>query len=210
MLRIILGLILLVAVQAGVMWFRAGREPPGELIAPKVSLKEMPRRFGAWAGTDKPLDKRLFDAIKAAEVVDRVYETDIGDAVMVEVAVFNRLEVEPQHAPYVCYPRAGWTIKNSRDVLIHDPAKGANRQAQLYHFEQEGQRIHVLYWYQLGDATAHDIHSLRDARGHYFNKTEWPSLIKVMVQSSASDPMRAEDQLRAFAELLVGWTNTIQ
>jgi len=206
--RLLIAALCLAVIQGAVLYIRRGREP-SEIRRPNVSLAELPTELGPWKGHDTPIDPRLWVAIRAAEVVDRAYENPQGGRLIAEVAAFLSDEIDPPHMPQVCYTKAGWINKSQKDVQLR-VGDDETRPARIVTFEQEGQRVHVLYWYQWGQAHVLDAQTMRQERWKLFGQKTWPPLIKVMVQTSLSDFGEAEEQLCGFGELLLGWTKNVQ
>jgi hypothetical protein len=102
----------------------------------------------------------------------------------------------------------GWVIKQQKDVDLRIDGE-TPRRARILAFEQEGQRIHVMYWYQVGSASVLDYNGLRRERARMFGQPTWPPLVKVMIQCPLADTALAEDQLRSFGERLLAWTRRL-
>jgi EpsI family protein len=206
--RILLAVVILVVIQGVAKWVSKGREPD-EVRPLAVSLSSLPMRFGTWKGHDEQMDPRLGAAVGAVDVANRQYEEEHGGKIALQIASFTTSENSLPHAPEVCYRQAGWGIVERRIVELRvDDEK--TRPAQLLVFDQDRQRIIVLYWYQFGNASVTDVDGLRQSRWAYFGQKSWPPVIKVMVQiPMAPDAVRAEKTIRAFSELVLGWTKSV-
>jgi len=207
MQRLMIAAVVIALIQGGVMVIRQKREPT-RIRDPEMTLISLPQRLGGWGGSDFAMDVRLSAAIGAHSVLDRIYKDDTGAQVQLELATFTSNEIEPPHMPQSCYTNVGWTMKQQKDVELN-VADGPPRRARILGFEQEGQRIHVMYWYQLGNAHVLDYNGLRRERARLFGQTSWPPLVKVMIQSPMADVALAEEQLISFAESLLAWTRKL-
>ena len=205
--RLLIAAAILVAIQGAVLFIRQHREP-SSIREPAMKIADLPLRMAGWTGKDAPIDPRLSAAIRALSVVDRIYRDDSKATLVLELAAFAGNEIELPHMPQSCYTNVGFTMKQQKDVQLKR-SDGPPRQARILGFEQENQRIHVLYWYQLGDASVLDYNGLRRERSRLFGEKTWPPLIKVMIQSSLADPVQAEDQLVSFAESVLSWTRRL-
>ncbi len=205
--RVCLAAVVLVGIQLAVLYLRHNREPT-EIRMPSPSLQELPEILGPWRGREVALDPRVTAAVRAMEVVDRSYEKEGGGRVMLEVAAFDSNELDPPHMPQVCYTKAGWVIKNQKDLQFKH--EGTACAARLLSLEQEGQHVHVLYWYQLDAAQVLDAREMRAERWKLFGRREWPPLIKVMIQTSLAEPADAEEQMLAFASAVFAWTKQVR
>lgn len=207
MQRLLIAAVALVAIQGVVMLIRWGREPTS-IREPAMKIADLPLRIGGWTGKNAPIDPRLSAAIRAHSVVDRIYQDDTKATLVIELAVFSGNEIELPHMPQSCYSNVGFTMKQQKDVQLKR-SDGPPRQARILSFEQENQRIHVMYWYQLGEANLLDYNGLRRERSRLFGEKTWPPLVKVMIQSSLADPVQAEDQLVSFGESILSWTRRL-
>lgn len=205
--RLLITAVVLVAIQGAVLLIRQNREP-SRIREPAMDIAELPLRLNAWTGKDSPIDPRLSAAIGAYGVVDRIYQDDTRAAVVLELAAFTGNEIELPHMPQSCYTNVGFTMKHQKDVQL-SRADGEDRPARILTFEQDGQRIHVMYWYQLGDINVLDYNGLRQARARLFGQSTWPPLVKVMIQCGLADPVQAEDRLTSFAEAVLAWTRKL-
>lgn len=207
MSRLLVGLALLVVIQAAVLWIRRERQPDS-IQALSEDLAQLPLRLGTWTGHDEPIDPRLFEAIRAASTVNRVYQEDVTGRVAMQVAVFSGDYLGLPHNPQSCYTKVGWAIQEQKEIWLRAGPQDS-RLAHLLVFEQEGQRIHVMYWYQFGETNVMDYDSLRRERWKLFGQRVWPPLIKVMIQTDISETGHAAAQLTTFGELVLGWTKDL-
>lgn len=207
MSRLLIAAVIIALIQGGVMLIRQKREPVA-IREPAAPLAELPMRLGGWRGSDYTMDARLSAAIGAHSVLDRVFKDDTGAQVQLELAAFTANEIDLPHAPQTCYTNVGWTMKQQKDVDLK-LADGTSRRARILGFEQEGQRIHVMYWYQFGDVHVLDYGGLRRQRAKLFGQSSWPPLVKVMIQTALADVAQAEDLLTGFGESLLAWSRKL-
>jgi len=205
--RLLIAALLLALVQGGVMLIRQKRQPI-RIDEPAMPLAELPGRLGGWRGSEFVMDARLSAAVGAHSILDRVYRDDTGAHLQLELAAFLTRDNELLHMPQSCYVNVGWTIKQQKDVDLRIDGE-TSRKARILALEQEGQRIHVMYWYQFGSANVLDYNGLRRERARMFGRPTWPPLVKVMIQCPLADTSLAEDQLRSFGESLLAWTRKL-
>ena len=154
------------------------------------------------------MDPRLGVAVGAADVVNRLYEEEISGKIAVQVAAFATSSNALPHDPHVCYGQVGWKVVDRKTLDLRVDAE-TTRPAQLLVYEQERQRILVVYWYQFGDTSVTDGEGLRRTRWGYFGQKTWPPLIKVLIQINAPNAAQAEKTIRTFAEQILAWTKDI-
>jgi EpsI family protein len=207
MVRLLIVAAILAGIQVAKMTIDRDRQP-GAIRMPDRDVAALPARLGTWVGRDEPMDPKLFIALQAAAVVNRRYQEEGGGSIAMQVAVFPVNEIEPPHPPQLCYTKAGWVLAEQHPIDLNVPGQ-LSRKAQFVAFEQEGQRIHVLYWYQVGDANFVDTDGMRRERWKLFGKRVWPPIVKVMLQSSTASPTLAETQLRKFGEAVIAWTKDL-
>ena len=207
-LLLFLGVAMLLAVQWAIEAVNRNRQPE-RIRLPGKDISDMPMRLGTWVGKNERLDPRVAPIFKNSQVVNRAYQNAAGGSLAMQVSLFTTNENELPHAPEVCYPKAGWSIVDQRQENISLPDQSP-RPARMLILEQEGRRIHVLFWYQLGKAHLLDRAGLREEQRKFFGQKEWPPLIKVMLQSTLGKTDQAEKQLSNFAEVLSTWLNDLQ
>jgi EpsI family protein len=205
--RLLIAALLLALVQGGVHLIRKKREPV-VVRAPAVQLAELPQHLGGWRGSAFAIDARLSAAVGAHSILDRVYRDETGAQLQLELATFTSQENELPHMPQTCYVNVGWTMKQQKDIDLR-VGNETLRRARILAFEQEGQRIYVMYWYQFGSTNVLDYNGLRRERAKLFGQAAWPPLVKVMIQCPLADLSLAEDQLRSFGEHLLAWTTKL-
>ena len=75
-------------------------------------------------------------------------------------------------------------------------------------WEQKGERLLVVYWYQLGEHVLFDRWDLgMKIRWSLRGRPKWPALIKVMLQIPAPDPEEAKPVILDFAKQVAAWEN---
>ena len=179
---------------------------PSNVELPQWSLQELPYQLGEWHGEDVKLDSLITAAIGAAVVVERTYQTEGRVPVVLHTAMFKNPGDGVYHSPVNCYRANGWKeITNSvENVQVTDDLTIA---VSLIAWEKEGERVLVAYWYQLGNHVLHDRLDLGRIRMKMRGQSEWPALIKVMVQIPLADPQQAQKTLMDFTTTMGKWLN---
>jgi EpsI family protein len=165
----------------------AGRPP--KVRMPSRDLHELPRQLGSWTGVDQDLDRRTFNAIGAKVVVDRLYKDQRGNGVLLHTAVFDDPQEGVYHSPMNCYRSSGWNKLDEARVPL-DPSDPESILVDTSIWEREGQKILVVYWYELGEHVLYGRLDLGAVRFAMRNEREWPALVKVMLQT----PMDQSEQ----------------
>ncbi|MCD0459867.1 exosortase C-terminal domain/associated protein EpsI [Roseiconus lacunae] len=192
-------LVLLVASNFAVAYIREGYEM-GSVVPPKKDLAEMPLTLGSWSGTNLPADPRLREILCAKSGVDRVYRNEEATDVLVH-AVWTD-DYLRLHFPQQCYRESGWELIDTNDIQIErSPEKSFP--AKILTFKQDGRQIQVLYWFQLGEHVFLDRVQHRLLRRKVcWGKTEWPPLMKFMLETEDTGLERSESSLIEVASLL--------
>jgi EpsI family protein len=180
---------------------------------PHVSLKQLPTELGSWKGEGRETDERTFRATQADEVVSRCYTDVAGKAITLHKATHFRFEYDVPHSPMVCYPSNGWTTVQTipEDVPIADAPSGAPKLKGTFAlFEMEGRHEMILFWYQLGDRTFSDGIGLHEAQRELRDLKQWPSLVKVLLSTEASNRELAKRRLIEFAGRVYDWSSQMQ
>ena len=160
--------------------------------------------LGSFSGEAVDLDYRLFIATGADLTVDRTYRDAAGHSVVLHIAAFGDYSHITPHHPDLCFSGAGWTAVSREDVEL----KADNElpvTAQIITFEQESQRIRVMFWYQVANRTAVDYQGVRHAILKARGGRTLPPLIKVLLQAPATDSAADKKLLCEVAEPVFAW-----
>ncbi|PQO43888.1 exosortase C-terminal domain/associated protein EpsI [Blastopirellula marina] len=177
---------------------------------PKVALEAMSNDLGSWHGEDIPLDADLARFIGAKSQISRQYQDSSGAFVALYVAVWSDESVVEDispHPPTICYPAAGWTIANEKEVVLE--TRHGKLPVQLLEMTRADRRIVTAHWFQLGEARYGDRQTGRLMLSRYWGEKEWPPLVKVLLQTEAQNIAEAETRLLELAELLDDYTGQI-
>ena len=171
-LAIVIGIVLL--VHGGFYIVRAGTRPP-EMQVPERSIRELPRQLGRWRGEDADLDPKIFTNSEADEAVNRIYQ-DRGDR---KISAFVALYTDPAkglyHSPTNCYRSNGYTMLSDVRVSLQTKDR-PDIQVSLSTWELKGDRILVVYWYEVGEYTLFERLDLWTARWNFRGRQTWPPM----------------------------------
>lgn len=200
--------IVVLATYVGSRLVQAAVAPP-EADLPGWTFKEMPYQLGVWHGEDTKMDPVTARGTGADIIVDRLYRDDTGVAVSIHTAMFRDPTDSMLHTPLSCYRGVGWVkLKESQENL--QLSDDLTIPVLLITWERDGERIMVLYWYQLGEHVLFDRWDMGKLRFAMRGQAKWPALIKVMMQIPAPDIDDAKSRILAFAEIVAKWENQPQ
>ncbi len=201
-LAMVVGIIAL--VQFGAYRVRAMLEP-ADIVLPDWNIEELPLEFRGWVGEASELDERLFRRIGADAVADRMYENRRGIAVSAHTALFTDFnEAIGVHLPERCYRAAGWD-QRSAEVRTLTGEGIPDTTVEVSVWQREGQRVSVLYWYQLGEHDVLGRYDLSRARMAFSGHATWPAMVKVMLQTTTDQSQAAELRLFDVARNIRAW-----
>lgn len=206
--RIVLIGVFAVVVFGGVIMLRHGMNPQNVQM-PDRSFEELPMRFAEWQGEPTELDPKIFDFIGAEVVVNRNYESVQGKQISVHTAVFTNYGSGAFHNPANCYRSSGWLLLDN-SILDLQLADGSTATVSLMTWSRNGERVMVVYWYQLGEHMILSRLDLGKARVALRGSEVWPPLVKVLMQTSANDPEAARLRLKTLAEDIYNWINEME
>jgi EpsI family protein len=180
-------------------------EPP-EVELPDWSLADLPMQLGRWQGEITHLDPEITRAVGAKVIVDHVYRGELGDQVAVHTAMFENPAEGVYHSPLNCYRSAGWTklSETREDIPISD---GQTIAVSLTTWEKEGEKILVVYWYQLGKHVLYGRFDLGAFRWAMRGAAKWPVLFKTMLQTSGFDSKNSKAAILDMAQQIGTWLN---
>ncbi|MEM9589229.1 MAG: exosortase C-terminal domain/associated protein EpsI [Planctomycetota bacterium] len=190
---------LLIVGSLAVTYIRAGYEK-GSVVPPTSDLTAVSLTLGDWHGTDLPADPRIRDVLCARDGIDRVYRNAKNRDVKVH-AVWTDDYIR-LHFPQQCYRQSGWELLDWKDVDVQTDG-GDSFPARICEFSQDGQQIQVLYWFALGDRVFLDRVGHRLLRREVcWGQTEWPAMMKFMLETNVAGLGRSEDDLVEVAATL--------
>jgi hypothetical protein len=182
------------------MWLLERGYSPAAAPGEAVSLEGWPLAVANWRGAETSLADEVVRSSGADTLGNWLYQNPVGEQVLVQVGVWNDYGPALPHPPEDCYAGAGWRQMSVTETTIPGEPPHA---ARLYTFERRGETIQVLAWYQCGGATILDREQLRSLRQELRGAEHLPPAVKVMLQTRADDPVRAESRLNEVARLLI-------
>lgn len=198
--------VILVLATYGVNRLLLAETKPPEAVMPNWTFREMPYQLANWHGEDTKMDPVIALATGADIIVDRLYRDDVRSVVSLHTAMFKNPTDGVIHTPLNCYRGAGWLkVEESKESL--QLSEDVTIPVSLVTWEKEGERVMVLYWYQLGEHVLFDRWDLGNLRFAMRGNAKWPALIKVMIQIPAPDVDDAKRRILAFAEIVAKWEN---
>jgi EpsI family protein len=201
--------LLMAALFAGVMCWgthvvRQGLKP-ASVAFPDRDFQQLPVQFGTWQGQVTELDPRLVLATEAKTVVDRLYRDEAKQTVSLHVALFADPDRGVFHSPINCYRSQGWDKLDEMKLAI-STGSDTSLEANLTSWEKNGRHIWVGYWYELGEHILYDRTDLPWVRFAMAGKQTWPAMIKVLMETPATDnPRRDKERLQEIGAHVHGW-----
>ncbi|MBN1346207.1 MAG: EpsI family protein [Phycisphaerae bacterium] len=155
--------------------------PTESVPLPRGSLSELPLRLSDWIGRDVPLSEAIIRRTDSDDHVNRVYARHGGTQVVgLFVAYGVRGRDLMPHRPDVCYPGAGWALREKRVISI--PLDNDRvLECQVYRFSRGGldtSMVTVLNYYVVDGEYCPDVSLLRSkvwrgsGRSHYMAQVQ--------------------------------------
>ena len=189
---------------------KAGAAPP-EVQLPGWKFSEMPKELSSpqvtWRGEDAEMDPEVTAAIGADSVVDRMYRDEKGNTVSMHTAIFANPAEGALHSPINCYRGAGWekVTETSEEIPVNDERRVP---VSITTWERGGERVVVLYWYQIGEHVLFGRFDLGKVRWAMRGQPVWPAMVKVLLQTSAEGDLDdAKTRILDLAEQIGRWIN---
>jgi EpsI family protein len=183
---------------------------------PGWRFDQLPMRLGEgeslWQGREQEMEDRITAATEAAKgtTTSRLYQDASGHGINMYGAMFDNPAGGVYHTPINCYRASGWQ-KTDEDHEPLDPTGKVTFPAEVDVSTWEspnGERLIVVYWYQLGD---HVLFGRGDLglkiRWAMRGQPTWPALIKVMMSIPAPEVEDAKLTILNFARQVAVWVN---
>lgn len=179
-----------------------------EVREPGRSLQDLPRQIGSWQGTDQEdLERGTTDVLNATSHLNRRYSDGTGNWIALHAAVWTSPEevcsAVPHH-PEQCYRAAGWQVLEQTRWRM--PTASGELPIQVCLIESQGRRIVSAHWYQMGEYRYTSQGEALSVLPNFWGRREWPAVVKVMLQTPASEIAAARTQLEGFVEPVFVWT----
>ena len=164
---------------------------------------------GTWEGKDTQLDDRSFNESEVdAGAVSRLYTKD-GRNLKFLLATYHSARLGLYHNPMNCYHSQGFTLVGDADL---HPLKAANRPdtaVSLTTWVRNGEKLKekviVAYWYEVGDYTMYERHDLLGTQWAMSGKTQWPVIVKVLLEMPADESGQAATEILDMAQVVREW-----
>ncbi|MGA2030840.1 MAG: exosortase C-terminal domain/associated protein EpsI, partial [Thermoguttaceae bacterium] len=143
-------------------------------------------------------------ATEAASSITRSYQDSNGHAISMHLALFDDPDRGVYHSPTNCYRAQGWARLGGRDVSLQVPGR-PTIQVRLSTWQREGDKILVLYWYELGENVLFERIDMGAVRWKMRGRATWPPMVKVLLQTSAAEAGLAQSQLLQIAAQIRQW-----
>ena len=209
-LRLLIAAALVAAIHGGVSVVRKAGMPT-EVGLPKKDLHELPLKLGEedkWQGKDTKVDPKIFPWLGTEIAINRTYRNRARHEVLLHISAWTDYGLQTPHLPEVCYPSVGYEITGGKKLQL-DVKDQPSVPARFMTLQRDGNGIQVLYWYQFGDHFLLEKEHLRRARWSLRGKKFWPPVIKVLLETSSTDPKQAEALLSEVGALAYDWTKDL-
>ena len=120
-----------------------------ENVPPRVSLSEMPSRFGTWRETEKQtLDPATLEVLKPEDYLSRTYINERGVPVFLFIGYYGSQRAgQTYHSPQNCLPGAGWAMLQHARLPL-DQSSSHSGEINHYLIGKGSEKMLTLYWYQ--------------------------------------------------------------
>jgi EpsI family protein len=207
--RLLIVAALVAMIHVGSLAMQQWLKPPNVKL-PDWDLRDLPLTFGSWKGEKIDLesqDPRMLAVIGARLVVDREYRNvATGQRVTVHTAMFDEYDVGMFHGPMNCYRSNAWQRDEEKRMDLQVPG-GATVPISVSTWQRQADRVMVGFWYQLGGETILSRLDLGTVGLKLRGRESWPPLIKVLMQTSATESDTEEEGMRELAEYVYRWMN---
>ena len=202
--RLILAAVLVACGSLGIFAVQRSLAVPAVQPLPE-DIRRLPLRLDRWQGEEQQLDAELFRHTGADVAMGRAYHDDADHEIRTHIAVFgSKPDDGVFHAPTNCYASSGWTLLEESTVPVPVPGHKV-QMVKLTTWERKGERVHVVFWYRMGDHTLYERLDMGKVRWALRGQKAWPPMIKVLLETSAADKYAARVRILDFAAIIQTW-----
>lgn len=197
--------LLLVAAAIGVFtWItyqaRASLKPP-DVAMPDRDFHRLPHELGEWRGVDKELDPKIFAAIGANYVVDRIYRNG-RHRISLHLAVFDNPDEGVRHSPMNCYLGQGFRNVSTKRTSLN-LADQPEMEMLLTTWEKDHKRVLVGYWFKMGEHLLFDRTDMAVVRLKLRGQQVWPAMVKVLIHYEVSGSQITDEDTKRIGDFAV-------
>ena len=129
-----------------------------------ISLSEYPRKISDWNAGSVGLDKDIESVLHLEDFWAASYISSDGRAASLLIAYYADESVAKLHQPTVCYPAAGWTVKEKKRLTLQGAVADGIEMNHMIVERGESRQL-VLYWFHypgvtLADPSLSKVHRL--------------------------------------------------
>ncbi len=182
-----------------VSWIGSGSDAGAEA---KVELSVIPMELDGWRGENVEIRDDTVQVLKANSFINRVYHDSSGREISMHIANWANAETisAAPHHPEICYPAAGWEIRERRTIPVSVMA--GEFPIELISFQKGQQRVVSAHWFKVSDVYFVSYDGFQRQRHRFWGKKAWPNTTKFLLQTVAPSVDAAEDRLKNFAKLV--------
>jgi EpsI family protein len=181
-----------------------GRSQAVTTKASSASLRSGFERVAGWNSLgDQPLEPRVVEELKLDDYLFRSFVRD-GAVVTLYIGYYHTAgKVGAAHDPLVCFNGQGWRIaERNRGQLRLTGSPGLQVNYSSMIVERDGQREHVVYWFQTNGKTAattlvQKSHMVRD---RLFGSGENNAFVRISTPVVGDSTDRSLERIAQFAE----------
>lgn len=195
-----MGLIALLVVAGAVSW---GFQLRDSLHVDTDPLADLPPYVLGWEGLDIPLEGTVEEMLRADDHVQRRYFDPAGGLVWLYIGYYGTARGgRSEHAPWECYPTAGWEIVEAHTQKL---PVAADEEIQEIVVRRAGEERLVHFWYRTS-RTDHVVGELAHAWDRFLGRLTIGRADGAFVRLST--PLRGESvesgraRLRSFGQAL--------
>jgi EpsI family protein len=181
-----------------------GRRTEGIRIE-RGTLSKLPTKVSEWLGYDIPLGGAVIQATDTDDHVNRKYvQARGGRQVSLWLAYGIRLRDLQPHRPEICYPGAGWTLDDIKEVSLQLEA-GGKLPCRILSFHRGGLYsgvVVVLNYYIVDGTYCPDVSLLRSKQWRLGESGARYAAEVQIASSQAHDVHENEQAVRVFAALI--------
>lgn len=122
-----------------------------EAKLPRDSLQDFPAVIGDWklVGNHR-LDEDVFEAFQVDDYLMRSYANSLGQVIGLYIGYFeSQRDGKQNHSPRQCLRGAGWSIAESRTIMLKVPSRNQSESPINFYLFRKGDRSEIyLWWYQ--------------------------------------------------------------
>ena len=169
-----------------------------------VDISHFPRTLASWVSEDLPLSRDDYAILETKNVFVRKYTNPQGQAIYLFI-VYSQNNRKVSHPPEVCYAGGGVSILEQSQDIIPVVSRNLVMNVNRLLLAKANEEQVAFYWFKVGDTftASYWKQQILIVLKTLFGKPASSALIRISMDATADNQIKAAKELKEFANLII-------